>query len=140
MRLIFLTAALIATACAKEEPAASPGGGVTTYSGGGRDRLCIRNQGDNFRAGVIVYAPGSNANCSIRGEYTFFDRMRPLIQIEGDSCRIEVTGNLDGTLTLGELHPSCAYYCGPGATLNDKSFTRSPKAEPVTDLAGDPLC
>ena len=137
-RLAALT--LLLAACSKStgDPNVEPQ--TATYSAGGRDRLCIRNAGDNFPAGLIVYAPAGDTNCSVSGQYRFADRRQPYIELKGDSCRIEVKGDLNGALTLGKVSPECAYYCGPGATWEGKTFQRLPNPEPAIDFAGDALC
>lgn len=146
MRFAILTLSLGLAACGSRpastdqlERETATGGPVLTFQGAGRDRLCLRNAGDKFAAGLIVYAASSNANCSVRGLYQAVDRPAA-IEVPGDACRIAVSGDLKGTVTLGPLDPACHYYCGPGATYAGKSFRRTATSVPVTDLAGDPLC
>lgn len=140
MRLFFLFAAILLTACQQaEERSAEPSPGrqpIVTYAGIGRDRLCL-DEGAG-RIGLITYGQG-DVNCSVRGGVTR-SAGRLSISPDGDeSCRIDAT--LAGArLTLGGMSPSCAYYCGPDASYADKSFGLSDNNERVVDLAGDPLC
>jgi hypothetical protein len=64
---------------------------------------------------------------------------------EGD-CKIPFSVNGD-KVSLGPGHPSCSYYCGPGATFDGKSFHRvgpgnaaAAEQNPMVDFAGEPLC
>jgi len=75
-------------------------------------------------------------NCSFRGAISNPQSIRP----DGDAT-CAILFNRDGdTVTLLTGDKSCAYYCGPGASLEGRTFTRMAKPEPVTDLARDPLC
>ena len=130
MRTIALV--LVLAACSPE--AAEAPSESLLYAGEGRDRLCISGQ----RGGLIVYGDG-NANCSARGRVErSADRL--VLLPDGDSdCRIE--GKLDGDrLALGKRAAACDYYCGPGADYAGKGFSRSTRASPAVDFAGDPLC
>ena len=141
MRALTISLTLLLAACggsdqAANERAAAPletsAATTASYAGSGRDRLCLG--GPNSAAAVISYGAGDN-NCLVRGRI----EGGALIPNGDDSCRIPVTES-GGTITLGTPPPSCAYYCGPGASLAGKAFTRMAAPEPVTDIAGDPLC
>jgi hypothetical protein len=121
-------------AATESPPAVS---GATVYSSGPRDRLCLKDG----RGGLIVYAATGNSNCSARGTVAREDG-RLSLRPDGDSsCRIEIGEgpNGDSVVTLGELTPACAYYCGPKASYAGRTLTATGNA-PATDLAGDPLC
>ncbi len=108
---------------------------TTTYSGSGRNQLCLKGQ----RTGFIVYASRGDTNCSVRGT---FERSgsKLVIMPDGDSeCRIEARED-GSSLALGPLPPACAYYCGPKASFAGAIFDMVPASRPVTDFAGDPLC
>ena len=101
----------------------------------GRDRLCLKGE----RAGLIVYASEGDTNCMVRGSIERAGgnaRIRP----DGDaSCAIEV--QRDGeAITLGQVSPSCAYYCGPKASYASKRLEPRSAKDAAVDLAGDPLC
>lgn len=119
------------------EDSAVPSGTLpVTFAGAGRDRLCLK-EGEG-RAGFITYGEG-DANCSVSGAVQRAGE-RLTITPDGDAaCRIEAT--LAGEqLTLGQASPACAYYCGPTASFSARQFARTATPQPVTDLAGDPLC
>lgn len=120
-----------ATAAATNTPAPVD---IGAFAGEGRDRLCLKS--GTAEGGVITYAAQGDTNCSLR-----FGTANPerLEAANDPSCTIPLSRNGD-RLTLGQPSAGCAYYCGPGASLEGKSFVRMDKAEPVTDLAGDPLC
>lgn len=146
MRLILAPLALTLVACgtAAEEPAGQPveenasaaAAGPSTFTGPGRDRLCLDER--SGRAGFITYG-SDNRNCSVIGAVQR-NGSQLTITPEGDqTCRIEATLT-GGEMRLGQVAESCAYYCAPGASFAGKSFRRSDGGERVTDLAGDPLC
>jgi hypothetical protein len=110
-----------------------------TFAGQGRDRLCIRGGPGPEQAALIVYAEGSDANCSVRGDYRAASGQGE-IRTAGDTCRVLVTGDPGSELRLNALDPSCSYYCGPKASFAGKAFRRTTEPVPVTDAAGDPLC
>lgn len=83
---------------------------------------------------MISYGEG-DSNCLMRGRI----EGGALIPNGDQSCRIPLTLE-GGKITIGTPPASCAYYCGPGASLAGKTFTRMAKPEPLTDIAGDPLC
>lgn len=117
-------------------------GAFGSYAGEGRDRMCLVDGKPD--GGLITYAPSGNNNCSLR----FATRYAEGSATEGTfaaandpSCTIPFTRvAASGRFTLGQPSPGCAYYCGPGAALANKSFVRMDKATPVTDIAGEPLC
>ena len=129
-------AALLLAACS-QEPAA-PEIATGSYAGEGRNRLCIAGDETARRAGVIAYGSG-DSNCSASGRVEQVPGGLILVPRGEGDCRIPliVEGN---AVRVGSMPAACSYYCGPGATLSGISFTRLDKAEPVTDLAGDPLC
>jgi hypothetical protein len=145
MRCLSIPALLLLSACRQEpepvanEPAAATAeqaGSSSTFAGSGRDRLCLAE--GSGRAGLITFGEG-DANCSVTGSLARSDD-RLTITPDGDAaCRVEATLAGD-RLTLGPAATACAYYCGPSASFAGKQFTRTKVAEPVTDLAGDPLC
>jgi hypothetical protein len=107
----------------------------TTYSGQGRNQLCLKGG----RTGFIVYASEGDTNCSVRGK---FERngTKLVISPDGDSeCRIEAREE-GSSIALGAVAPACSYYCGPEASYEGATLGMVPKSRPVTDLAGDPLC
>ncbi|GAA4018451.1 hypothetical protein GCM10022280_17450 [Sphingomonas swuensis] len=126
-------------ACRQEEaaPAAETvpdAAAAEVYASGPRDRLCLK-PGEQ-RAGIITFAKTGDSNCSVRGSITNPQAIRP----DGDTT-CAILYNRDGdTLTLLTGDNSCAYYCGPGASLEGKTFVRMDNPMPVTDIAGDPLC
>jgi hypothetical protein len=62
------------------------------------------------------------------------------IRPDGDpDCRIPARE--DGEMIrLGNGGAACAYYCGPGVTLDGRVFHKDGSASPAVDFAGDPLC
>jgi hypothetical protein len=111
------------------------GQATTTYSGPGRNQLCLKEP----RAGFIVYASRGDANCSVRGR---FERNgnRLIIKPDGDlECSIEAREDAS-SIALGPVAPACDYYCGPNASFAGAIFDMVPASRPVTDFAGDPLC
>ena len=149
MRTVLIASLLLLAACRQEqgdnEPAESPVGagpkakaetaGFDVYQASGRDRLCV----GGGRAGFIVFANQGDSNCSVSGSV---ERSGDQLTIRPDgdnSCSITVVE--DGTtLRLGPLAPACAYYCGPNASFAGVTFNAMQGPQPVTDLAGDPLC
>ena len=133
---MFLALALLVTACSKQP--AEPGLAGGTFAGEGRDRLCIAGEAGTFRAGLIAYGRG-DVNCSASGSLQRVGQEWALIPKGEGDCRIPLA--IDGnSVRIGQPPAACDYYCGPGASLTGKSFSRLGKAEIVTDLAGDPLC
>jgi hypothetical protein len=143
---LLLLAALSLAGCEGAEPevaaakAAASGG---SYAGEGRDRMCLKS--GEPEGGLITYAPTGVANCSLRFTVRYSEGSTStgtLAAANDPACTISFTRKEQGAegFTLGQPSPGCAYYCGPGARLDGKSFVRMDRAEPVTDLAGDPLC
>jgi hypothetical protein len=138
MRFLILTAALSITACAKEEEAVAPALATGTYAGGGRDALCVAGQGGARRGGFVVYG-ADDANCSASGRIEQVGAAWNLIPAGDLDCKIALSVNA-GRVSLGPRAPACAYYCGPDASWDGKSFGPVAQGKPVTDLAGEPLC
>jgi hypothetical protein len=139
-RIIALLGLSVLIACQQgetdaQQDAAKPSQAGTTYSGQGRNQLCLKGG----RAGFIVYASKGDTNCSVRGTFARTGA-KLVISPDGDSeCRIEAREE-GSSLALGPMAPACAYYCGPEASYESATFGMVPESRPVTDLAGDPLC
>lgn len=151
MRAIFLPMLFLLASCGGQQEASngqgraeaaaqqSPlGNDLQVFAGAGKDRLCVA--GVAAPAAVITYAADGQANCSARGRIDGQQGKLFFVPQEDTSCRVELRREGADRLTLGAPTPGCAYYCGPGASLEGKSFQRMAEPEPVTDLAGDPLC
>ncbi|GAC1573414.1 MAG: hypothetical protein NVS3B5_02980 [Sphingomicrobium sp.] len=136
MRSALFLVYLPLAACSAGVPPGPPPG---TFAGVGRDRLCIAGAGEALRAGLIAYAADGAANCSLAGKLEQAATEWTLIPKGDSNCRIglSLAGN---KLAIANVRAGCSYYCGPGASLAGKVFTRDPKASPAVDLAGDPLC
>ena len=132
----YLPLVMMLAACSQEEAGPSLTSG--TFAGEGRDRLCIAGEAGNYRAGLIAYAEG-DINCSASGRIDTQGGQLALVPRGETACRIPLSigGN---TVRIGEVPASCAYYCGPGASLNGKTFNRADMGATAVDLAGDPLC
>jgi hypothetical protein len=137
MRIVLIAAAVALAACSKPQPAAPPAI-AGTYAGVGRDALCFATAGGATRAGFIIYGP-DRANCSVSGRLDKAGAGWTLRPTGDGECRIAVRFT-NGKVTLGPQSAACAYYCGPGATFDGKSFTLSPSAPAASDVAGDALC
>jgi hypothetical protein len=127
---------LLLSACSQQPtaPSLQPG----TFAGEGRDRLCIAGEAGRLRAGLIAYGTG-NSNCSVSGSLEQMGSGWQLVPRGEGDCRIPLI--IDGvSVRVGQLPPACSYYCGPGASMNGKSFGRSDASGEAVDLAGDPLC
>jgi hypothetical protein len=87
---------------------------------------------------VITYAASGDSNCTVRGSFSAGSDSR--IKPNGDErCAIDVA--VDGDrVTLNGGGEACAYYCGPGASPEAKTFVRMDNPDEVKDFAGDPLC
>ncbi|GAA4039791.1 hypothetical protein GCM10022281_20820 [Sphingomonas rosea] len=144
MRTLLIPLLVLTAGCGKSDDAGGPdsprqsvggeAGAITVFAGAGRDRLCLKEEGK--RVGLITFAKSGDANCSIRGSDTGPQAIRP----DGDvKCAILYNRQGD-TVTLLTGNNACAYYCGPGASLEGKTFVRMDKPDQVTDLGGDPLC
>lgn len=141
MRHVILLSMLLVTACGAEAPTNESGRPVVirsaeealTFKGAARDRLCLLES--DGRMGLISFAGTGQANCTVKGRLG-----DSTLQPDGDeSCRITIDRKGD-SITIASAGPGCAYYCGPGAALEGKTFIRMERPDPVTDLAGDPLC
>lgn len=135
MRSIIVLGLLLA-ACSK--PTADPGPIPGTFAGEGRDRLCIDGEGGALRAGLIAYGK-DDVNCSAAGNLEKSGQGWLLVPKGEGDCSIPLEIEADA-VRVGQLPAACSYYCGPGASLDDKSFSRNANASPAVDLAGDPLC
>ena len=138
MRCIFLVPLLLLAACGRDDAEAVPpteeGSRIAVYAAQGRDRLCL-SAAPGGQAGIITFAATGDNNCSLRGSWT-----AAAIRPAGDSaCAIPIDRQGD-TVTFGTPGPACAYYCGPGASLEGKTFVRMDRPAPVADIGGDPLC
>lgn len=131
-----LAVSLLLAACS-QQPAA-PALPTGTFAAEGRDRLCIAGEAGSYRAGLIAYGPG-DINCSASGRLERAGDSWVLVPRGEGDCRIPLTFGPD-SVTVARAPAACAYYCGPGASLEGKRFTGNPSLPAVTDLAGDPLC
>jgi hypothetical protein len=131
-----LCLALLLAACSQQPP--EPSLTIGTFSGVGRDRLCIAGEPGNYRGGLIAFGSG-DANCSASGRIERQDSQFALVPRGEGACRIPLT--IEGNVVrVGQVPEACSYYCGPGASLAGKSYNRSDMGSNATDLAGDPLC
>ncbi|NJC06039.1 hypothetical protein GGQ97_001832 [Sphingomonas kaistensis] len=149
MRLASIPLLLLISACGQSDEAsqavntsgnaATPlGVELQTFAGTGKDRLCIG--GTAAAAAVITYAADGLNNCSASGRVEEQGGKLFFVPQEDSSCRVEIRREGETRLTLGAPTTGCAFYCAPGASFEGKTFSRMDKPEPVTDLAGDPLC
>ena len=139
MRWLVLLLNLAVASCSGPSADAGPVSG--SYSGGGRDRLCIAGiagKGAARRAGVIAYGAG-DANCSAAGVLVKDGGGFALVPLGEGACRIGLSANGD-TASVTNMPAACKYVCGPGAGLAGKVFRRDAVVKPVTDFGGDPLC
>jgi hypothetical protein len=136
MRIALILPLLSLAGCSPGSPAGPPPG---LLAGAGKDRLCIAGAGEGARAGVIAYAADGAANCSLSGTLQSRDGHLTLTPKGEGACQIPLTLAGD-QIRIGNVPASCSYYCGPGATIGGKRFTRDAKATPAVDLAGDALC
>jgi hypothetical protein len=139
MRTFIFPLVLLTAACQQDQTEAgqkaqATSGTTEVFASGPGDRLCLK-PGDG-QVGIITYAAAGGSNCSVRGRIAEPGLIRP----NGDeACEITYarTGN---TIALKEVGKSCAFYCGPGASLAGKTFARMDNGGGAVDLAGDPLC
>ena len=136
MRHLTLALVLLVAAC-QQEQAATPGLDPGTFTGGGRDALCIAGAAGAQRAGFVVFG-AANANCSASGHIEPAGAGWQLVPAGDAECKIPLTVTATG-ISLGARLRACAYYCGPGADYAGKQFARATGVKPV-DLAGDPFC
>ena len=128
--------ALLLAACSKQpaEPSLITG----TFTGEGRDRLCLAGEPGNYRGGLIAFGKG-DANCSASGRIEIQDGQVALVPRGEGDCRIPlaIEGNV---VRIGQVPAACSYYCGPGAAMDGKAYNRTNMGAAAVDLAGDPLC
>ena len=136
MRYGFSLVLLSLAGCSAGAPSGPDPG---TFAGAGKDRLCIAGEGDALRGGVIAYADDGAANCSVTGKLERDPNGWTLTPSGEGACQFRL-GIAGDTIGITSVPASCSYYCGPGASLAGKRFTRDPKATPAVDVAGDPLC
>lgn len=131
-----LPLALLLAACSQQ--AAEPSLTTGTFTGSKRDRLCISGDAGNYRGGLIAFSEG-DVNCSASGLIEERDGQFALVPRGEGGCRIPllIEGN---SVRIGEVPASCAYYCGPGAILAGKIYSKADRGAAAVDLAGDPLC
>jgi hypothetical protein len=142
MRFSVPFAAALLAACSpagqapQDQAAASIAAG--THLGTGRDALCVAGEGAAMRGGFIAFGEG-DSNCSASGRIDAANGTLALIPAGDAECRIplKVEG---GRIILGQASASCAYYCGPGASLDGKSFAAAVSNKPATDFGGSALC
>ena len=136
----FAAALLAACSPAGEAPQATATASIAagTHLGTGRDALCVAGEGAAMRGGFIAFGAG-DSNCSASGRIDAAGGALALIPAGDAECRIplKVEG---GRILLGQAGASCAYYCGPGASLAGKSFAAAASNKPATDFGGSPLC
>ena len=126
---------------------AQPAGLAGLYEGGSpprRNQLCMTEDGETLRFGLVVWGAGRNSCSGIGTATRERDRLR-LAMAGDEACRIEATLGTDGAVTLPARTPAgCAYYCGAGASLADVRLERAgggPRAAArARDLVGEPLC
>lgn len=135
--MLRFTPLLLLLAACSQQPAA-PTLETGSFAGPGRDRLCIAGTAGNYRAGLIAFGSG-NSNCSAAGRLELDGGKAVLVPRGEGPCRIALSIEGD-VVRIEPPAKACSYYCGPGASLEGKSFTRTPGDEGASDLAGDPLC
>ena len=135
MRRLLPLLILLAGCSAKPDDAGPPGG---SFSGGGRDRLCIAHREGGVRAGIITYGAG-DSNCSVAGTLARAGAGWQLTPQGERACRIglSVAGDAVGVTSVPG---ACSYYCAPGATLAGKRFKRDATAAIVSDFGGEAIC
>ncbi|HEY1605458.1 MAG TPA: hypothetical protein VGF77_07640 [Allosphingosinicella sp.] len=163
MKKSLIVLALAAGCSASGQPQGSENGsgdgsGGEGGSGGARDpltglyqagggthpsQMCILRKTGRAQFGITLWSPGLRA-CSGAGTVALSGD-RVTLAMAGDSpCTIEAKLK-DGVMTFpGSVPPTCAYYCGSGAsfagaTLTRRGATRADALE-AKDPAGEPLC
>ena len=135
MRRVLPLLILIAGCSAKPDDAGPPSG---SFSGGGRDRLCIAHREGGVRAGIITYGAG-DSNCSVTGTLARAGAGWQLTPQGEGACKIALS--IDGAAVgVTSVAASCSYYCAPGATLTGKTFKRDATAGIVSDFGGEAIC
>jgi len=131
-------AALSLAACSREE--ISPKLQSGSFAGAGRDRLCIANDAQGQRAGLIIYGTGDD-NCSVSGRLASSQKgVGATLSPHGDpDCRLALMSAGD-RYTITSVSAACDYYCGPGARFGNQRFEREVSTGVATDFAGDRLC
>ena len=136
-----------ASAAPQTAAPAQPAGLTGLYEGGQaprRNQLCVTQDGETLRFGLVVWGAGQNS-CSGIGTATR-DRDRLRLAMAGDeACRIDATLGADGAIMLPSRTPAgCAYYCGAGANMAGVRLERAgggaEAARRARDLVGEPLC
>ena len=134
MRIAVLAVIVLAACSGEPEPKGRSG----SFSGAGRDRLCIADEAQDQRAGLVIYGAG-DGNCSASGRLERGAAGWILVPRGEGNCRISLLTTGDG-YSVGKVTAACDYYCGPGASFEGQRFEREATIGIVTDLAGDPLC
>ena len=134
MKRSVLLVACLSSGCggaAEQEPS------LETFRNG-RDGLCVIQDGEQLRAGLVTYGSG-DTNCSLAGSAVRDGDSLTITPRGEQSCRVTVAIG-KGRAVIGPRSNACAYYCGPGANFSGTALTRDEADAPVTDFAGDPLC
>ena len=138
----FLPIFFLLLACSEQssQPPDQPEAVATgVFAGKGRDRLCIANEASGSHVGIVTYGDGDNS-CTLKGNVTQAEHGM-LVEAMGDpACKLLVESNGETLISRVPDPKACEYYCGPGATMADRSFRRDSSASPAVDFAGDPLC
>ncbi len=129
-------ALLMLTGCSSGEERSDLRSG--SFAAAGRDRLCIADEAQSRRAGLIVYDAG-DGNCSASGRLERGAAGWILVPRGEGNCRISLLTTGDG-YSIGKAAAACDYYCGPGASFEGQRFKREATIGTVADFAGDPLC
>jgi hypothetical protein len=139
MRAALFLPLFVLSSCNRQESepvaanASARAAATATYAGTDKDRLCYN--AESKRMAMITYGSAAN-NCTMRGSFDG-SSLRP----EGDDkCQVPVAIEGNRITLINEGGPACTYYCGSGASYAGKTFARMDRPEPVTDIAGDPLC
>lgn len=159
MRPAILFPLLLLTSCGGgegNETAGSDSRGVAVqtadltglYEGQGEgerlNRICMISRSSGAVSfGIVTWKSGSGT-CSGAGEVTRRGEVLRLAMSGGEECVIEARMTSTQIAFAPSLPETCAYYCGPGATLAGETFEKTggtaEAAMRATDLVGDPLC
>lgn len=133
---LLLASTLVACGGGSDEPDASPPVAAGQFlADEGRGGMCVGSEGD---AAFILYGEG-DANCLAEGTITANDEGATFTPLGDKTCTVGL--QIDGDrITFADGGGSCSYYCGGDASLAERTVSRSESAEPLTDIAGDPLC